>query len=1020
MRPLKLVMNAFGPYRGTVELDFTQFNQQNLFLVGGPTGAGKTTIFDAIAYALYDNASGNSREKDSFKSQFATDEDLCFVELTFELNGKTYFVRREPSQTGPGTRTKTKEISANVEFHYDGGTETKIREANQKIQELLSLSYDQFRQIVMLPQGEFKRMLDSNSREKEAIFRNIFQTDILEDFQLKLKEKAKELENERKSYFQAIKQAMELIECEEESELTEAINREDVPVVLDHLEKVIQQDNNRQTSLKEKEEAFNQTIRTNEQILEWLNQQKKLLKTKQELDEKEEDISDKTTQLEIHEKAQKSAESKKRLDAIELDLSNRRKELIVHQNELEETQTQLAIAKEEWAPLKKAFEGLDDLRKRMDALKAEEQQFIQESKLKQELKKENALIQEHTERKQQQHRQLEQLDEKVSQLNDEQQAIEKAREDLSEAKDTLYQLNEKRSKAENRRKELKKLREEIVRKQVAVKEFGKAEEAYRTAKMQYDEAYFAYSRNIAGILAQDLTDTKPCPVCGSLDHPRKAGVSADMVSEQELERLEKAKDEAFRNHEAARSNLVNAGQTVERLAEELGIAPDAAEEEWNETLKKETDLENDQKAQEKLCQHLQSQVEKEKQVKLNVEKVQADRLTAERTKQESETTLSRASERVQNLESDLEEVAKQLNNESMEVVVNQRMQLEQSIKETEFAYNKQRENMSRLETTEASLTAAVKSDKKELIALEEKHETQFQEWQEQLKEAGLDETFEQHLLEETIVRAWKDAIETFRNDRLLNHHSLKEVEEKLSKEPEIKMEEDYRQELEETKEQKNLLEKEREELIRRLSSNQRAKKNILDYSQAGEKIEKSYQIYGELASMANGTKETDYISFERYVLGIYFDEILSAANHRFAHMTNGRYQMQRKTEKGKGAGAQGLDVDVLDRYTGKERSISTLSGGESFKASLSLALGLSDVIQNQNGGVSVDTLFIDEGFGTLDSDSLDMAIETLLDLNSKGRLVGIISHVDELKTRIPAHIEVKKTSTGSRATIEVG
>ena len=170
--------------------------------------------------------------------------------------------------------------------------------------------------------------------------------------------------------------------------------------------------------------------------------------------------------------------------------------------------------------------------------------------------------------------------------------------------------------------------------------------------------------------------------------------------------------------------------------------------------------------------------------------------------------------------------------------------------------------------------------------------------------------------------------------------------------------------------------------------------------------------------MANGSKETDYISFERYVLGIYFEEILMAANQRFSQMTNHRYELQRQLEKGKGSGKQGLDMEVFDHYTGKTRSVHTLSGGETFKASLALALGLSDVIQNQNGGVSVDTLFVDEGFGTLDSDSLDMAVQTLLDLHQKGRLVGIISHVDELKTRIPAHIIVEKTATGSTAYIQ--
>ncbi|MDZ7836348.1 MAG: SbcC/MukB-like Walker B domain-containing protein [Alkalibacterium sp.] len=263
------------------------------------------------------------------------------------------------------------------------------------------------------------------------------------------------------------------------------------------------------------------------------------------------------------------------------------------------------------------------------------------------------------------------------------------------------------------------------------------------------------------------------------------------------------------------------------------------------------------------------------------------------------------------------------------------------------------------------------------------------------------------------------AISDYEKARHSLNVQLKEVEAFLEKEETLLPLENYRKKVGEIEESLPELEEKRDDLIKSINQNEQALQSIQIHQGKSDEIEKDYQIYSELALMASGTSsETDRVSFERYVLGIYFDEILLAANERFGDMTNNRYELQRKMDAAKGNKPKGLDMDVFDYETGKVRGVNTLSGGESFKASLALALGLSDVIQSQSGGVSVDTLFIDEGFGTLDSDSLDKAIQTLLDLHQRGRLVGIISHVDELKTRIPSHIVVEKTATGSHAYIQ--
>ena len=315
MRPLRLVMNAFGPYKNKVEIDFTEFKQSSLFLVSGPTGAGKTTIFDAIAYALFDSASGDARGKDTFKSDHATDLDLCYVELEFELGKKTYKVRREPEQTGPGTRTKTKQIKSSVEFHNEDSVTTKIAEANQEIQELIGLTYDQFRQIVMLPQGAFKKMLESNSREKEVIFSNIFETGIYERFQEELKKKSKELSDQRKEYELALQEAFKRIDYEENEVLDKAIEQFDVKTVLSELAQLLSRtETDELKAVKTKLSHLQDEKVKQTKLIEMLAKQESLQKEKIELDEKEEKVAKYKTQLDQHKKAEALVQAQKNVE----------------------------------------------------------------------------------------------------------------------------------------------------------------------------------------------------------------------------------------------------------------------------------------------------------------------------------------------------------------------------------------------------------------------------------------------------------------------------------------------------------------------------------------------------------------------------------------------------------------------------------------------------------------------------------------------------------------------------------
>ena len=333
-------------------------------------------------------------------------------------------------------------------------------------------------------------------------------------------------------------------------------------------------------------------------------------------------------------------------------------------------------------------------------------------------------------------------------------------------------------------------------------------------------------------------------------------------------------------------------------------------------------------------------------------------------------------------------------------------------------YVEAQEKKVQLERLLTQYQTSTKSLEKQVKALLERESEMGEKLKQQLVVNHLEDTFESYLLKQETKQQWGEEIESFDKKKWTNQANILEQKKLLEKEGATQSYEVYALDNQEIERESRTLKEQQHEQIGTNKNVQSILSQIQLNHHAKKDQQEEYLMYKELAEIANGSKETDYISFERYVLGIYFEEIIEAANTRFTQMTTNRYSLIRNKEKTKGAGPKGLDLDVFDNYTGMKRSVKTLSGGESFKASLALALGLSDVIQNHSGGVSVDTLFIDEGFGTLDVDSLDSAIETLFELNQRGRLVGIISHVEELKTRIPVHIEVTKSSRGSHATIK--
>jgi len=1017
MRPLRLEVSAFGPYKEKIVLDFTQFQNQTLFLVSGPTGAGKTTIFDAIAYALYDVASGSSREKDTFKSQFAAEESVCYVDLEFEYNGKTYRVRRSPAQMGPGKSGKIINLLADVAFYHDDTVTTKARDANAEIEQLLSLNYEQFKQIVMLPQGEFKKLLESNSNEKETIFRNIFGTEILKNFQEELKEKAKLLQVQATSAQDSLQTAYSFASGIYDDALQEVLILQDTERILVRIAELLaalEEERSAKelqlTNLRSQSQSASDTIK----LLEDIAQLEATLKV---LEQEESSVLEWKRQLERHEQAVK-AEEKRLLCVAAVTNKDAKQEQAKRNDGLLDRLNQASHDK------KPAFEAAElaislipDLREQVDAAKEQEKQLVALAKKEKELAgcqkacdDATKELQEHAELKQAQKETQEQCQQKLAAVKRAQKKAAIMHEQLSACRMNVQQSEQLHKRITQTEKLLDEQLEKGAR-------FLILEKAYMTVDQQFKDETLLYNRNIAGILAEQLVVGDACLVCGSTDHPAPAQKTADTLSDQDRELLEKKRNMAYADYQQATAELSGIRKQLADLFDEFAVPTEAFEifkheqkEKRDTEIVSEKALLSEMKKLQKVLDEEDALIKEQSDVEVKLQAIDKNCLALQQTLFLNET-LSR------DLLAEIGQDEQVLGGKDLATVQKEILQLSEKIEICTSDYNKLKSELTDLEkqlavclANRATYAAQVKEATTALLDAETIYTTA-------LDASGLKEPFSHLILDKTLCLDIQKRIRSHEDDLNVTVTRLRDQRKAAATL-------DPDQTIASCAEQKVLLdnviresEEQKDQLAGDIQMLKKAAQEIAAIFKKQQQIIADYQKYRTLSDIANGTKETDYISFERYVLAIYYEEIIEAANLRFQQMTNNRYLLLRKEDKGKGAGAKGLDLDVFDHYTGQTRSVKTLSGGESFKASLALALGLSDVMQSRSGGIQIDTLFIDEGFGSLDPESLDSAIEALFSLNSSGRLVGIISHVEELKTRIPVHIEVDRTAEGSTAKI---
>lgn len=916
MRPEKLTMCAFGPYAGCVTVPFSEFGDHGLYLITGDTGAGKTTIFDGIVFALYGEASGDVRKAEMLRSDFAAPTEKTYVELTFWCGGKLYTVTRNPAYMRPKARGEgmTNEAAGATLLYPDGRIVSGSKQATNAVEELLGLDRDQFVQIAMIAQGDFLKLLLAGTEERGKIFRKIFNTGLYVNFQKELKQRLletkKSYEEEKRSVSQYAKGI--LFPPEEESvcaaerlrELTVEKTSYHIQDFLDALDELIVIEGRREAEDDKRRRRLEEEI---SQIQEKLGRQRIIDRAKEEIRQKE---------VRIQSLAQAGNEWQLRYD-----------EAVRRQPEAEQAGGQLIILEEQMKQYEK-IEVLD-----------------------QNIRKLNQLFQEIERTLHQAQEREERLKAQIEAGKKRQNEIGQPEHDLrllAAAQETLQKKKEELKRSENLYRELKQ--QEKALRQEEERYTALQRHSVELGRMYIDmETLFLDSQ--AGILARRLKPGMLCPVCGSKEHPMPAQCSGESPSEEELRKLEKQKEEAHAQASAAAQRTAQRRGQYEQNKKyfETWLAQEQIQESIEDYFLK--------------CRNILAQEEREAEQRKRL----LTQLFGEKTEWEK---------RLPAMEEEQKFLAEK------KAVLQQKRAAGSAQKE---AFVKQREGLLK--------------------------ELPFTERREAYMQLERLRAVKQEI--ETAVRRSGEQLEKIKTEKISEQKALETLQNQLTQAEQIDMTAltDDSKRLQCEKEELELRRKER---YMRLETNRNIRKSLQKGSERLMSSEKAYELLESLSNTANGElRGKQKFAFEQYIQTVFFGRIIREANKRFSVMTDGRYLLQRREDAENLRSQTGLELNVLDHYTGRLRSVQSLSGGEAFKASLSLALGLADVVQQHAGGIALDAVFIDEGFGSLDRESLNQAIRILTDLAGSSRLVGIISHVEELKERIDRKIVVKKDMTGS-------
>lgn len=926
MKPLKLTMSAFGSYAGKNVIDFTG-QQQGIFLITGDTGAGKTTIFDAITYALYNQTSGGERNGNMMRSQYARPETETYVELEFLYRGQTYRVRRNPdykiTKTLKNGKIREQKVPHSVELTLPDGTvfPEKKNATDAKIIEILGLTADQFSQIVMIAQGDFLKLLYTKSDERKMIFSKLFRTDIYWKIQENLRRKSMEMDERIQENDRAFEQEKSRIIPLPESEelpLDELVER-----LRERLKDALKEQNLRRANVEE----LNKKITKYEEINKLFRSLEKIRQTGKELEARQAESKERRQQIENARKADK---------VLVAEQQNLRQ-----QQEVEQSAQAIAKMTETLANDQEMFESLKTQLQEVEAEQKREAADIQKKML--------ALEQSFPSY------------EALQNARSEEQQAKKVWEDLGKISEESFH---KKKAGIAALKEQQKRQEQVV--EQTKKNWEQTSLSASESAKHYEHMYEAFLKEQAGILAENLSAGCPCPVCGSTVHPDPAKLSDHAVTELEVEQAKKTRaaaeekrDLAYAAFEAEKTEKQKLAQAVEKEEADFVLAQTIAKQQRKEAEQNYVSL-----------QKIAEQI-REKLVYPSLAEAKKQYAAMQKALEAAEQEIAKKRQKV----SELAEAMNTLKGQKLAEEENQKTAKKLAVK-TEKEYAKLLEK-----------SGFVSEETYHLAILPERSRSKLEREEKEYESQCLRQQSEQKLLEKQVSgKTYTDTTEL--NERLkVEKQALKEAEKTYM------------------------------ELHTAYENDRAVLQNCAVYLEKGKKMESEDQVIKSLSKTANGRLSgSAKIDFETYIQRQYFKQIIHEANKRLLTMSNHQFILKLKEEANTGRKTnEGLDLSVYSLVTDSERDVKTLSGGESFLAALAMALGLSDIVERSAGAIHPDMMFIDEGFGSLDAQSRQQAIEVLAELAGDSRMVGIISHVTELKEQIDRKLVVSRTDKGSRA-----
>ena len=933
MRPIELKMSAFGPFAGLTTLKLDALGTDGLYLITGDTGAGKTTIFDAIIYALYGEASGNIRTTDMLRSKYANADTATFVELTFVFKDKTYIVRRNPEYLRPSKRGEgrfTKESAKAQLTMPDKEVITGLVSVNNKIIEIIGLNKNQFSQIAMLPQGEFMRLLLADTKQRIEIFREIFDTEPYLLLQDRIKRDANELYRLVSDYKKSMAQYVADVYCDENSEYNQALinikndSQMSIKEILDIIDKIIAQD-------KSCADEYDKAIISIDKGIDQLNSKITIAIQTEKI---KDDYKSALTQL---------------------------------NNLTEEYENVYSIYKAECEKDSERNELSLNIEKSSEKLESYELLEKYKKDYGKKLDKINNITQDI-------HEDTNSLNECIKQIDN----CKKEAEILKNTELEIEKLNSKISDIIKKKEGVEYLKDVFERKIKAVSQADEAKDRYMSAFAAYEEANNRYLKmekaffnEQAGIMAAALEEGQPCPVCGSVTHPVPAVAGDDAPTEMQLKKYKiYVEDKSKECSELSSQSGLLSGQAESMNNMFLGSIVNFNTQ-WKEALDNSSDDET-----------------------IRVDIIQ---LLADLGKILDEAMLEKKN---------ADENISKYNN-----LIKMLSDYDKKVEQFKDKINKSKNELAILSTQNENMQKQISQLEKELgnkdIMQAKKLINDMK-----LKKVQLDKAYEaaKKQYDEYTIN-----IKTLKNRISDLQKQISHTDKQKTPDIDIPM---YEKQLEDMKKERLKLREKKNIVDIRIANNEKVYKSIERVNEKSEKSEKHYSWLRTLSDTVNGSLSgKSRIKLETYVQMSFFDRIIMRANTRFMRLTDGQYELKRSDSKDNYKNQTGLELDIIDHYNGTIRSVKSLSGGEAFEASLSMALGMSDEIQSRSGGIQIDTMFIDEGFGSLDDESLSQAVKVLNSLSSSDRLIGIISHVSVLKDRIDKQIVVSKSKTGGSSAV---